>query len=38
MGRDTLVAVTNLGKTNETVAVKIMDGMGMVKPGPSRSA
>ena len=29
VGMDTLVAVTNLGKENETVNVKIMDGMGM---------
>ena len=29
VGMDTLVAVTNLGKENETVNVAIMDGMGM---------
>ena len=28
-GKDTLVAVTNLGKAQETVNVKIVDGMGM---------
>ena len=28
MGRDTLLAVTNLGKAQETVTVKVMDGMG----------
>ena len=28
MGRDTLIAVTNLGKTQEMVSVKVMNGMG----------
>ncbi len=31
MGKDTLLAVTNLGKDQETVNVKVMDGMGAVK-------